>query len=95
LTDLELADLLGKIDWRKNRDLARLVRSDLAKATISAKQKLGRPAMLTGKMKASIVHRYRLGARVDDLAAEYGVHRSSVYRVLAEKYGRRPYNRAG
>ena len=76
MTDLELADLLGKIDWRKNRDL-------------------GRPAMLTGKMKASIVHRYRLGARVDDLAAEYGVHRSSVYRVLAEKYGRRPYNRAG
>jgi transposase-like protein len=46
-------------------------------------------------MKASIVHRYRLGARVDDLAAEYGVHRSSVYRVLAEKYGRRPYNRTG
>ena len=92
IDDTVLAELLSQIDWREHPKLARLVRSALAKA--SRTNGLGRPALLTGGMKASIARRHRAGEGVAALAAEYGVHRGTVYRALAEKDGRRPYRKA-
>lgn len=94
--DNDLAELLASIDWSQNIDLARLVYGDITRAFIKLdpNRKGGRPLQLIPSMRKAVVSGRVAGRHVNDMARMYGVHRSTIYRALAEKNGRRQYERA-
>src|ERR1700759_2087550 len=86
----ELAEKLALIDWAKYPELASMVRSDIANALGSNPR--GRPELFTREMKEIVCQRHARGERVRAIAYFFGVCPGTIYRILAERNGRRPHH---
>jgi hypothetical protein len=94
--DFELfGKMLAEIDWVAYSGLARIVQSDIAKASASVHPEWypGRPPQLSEAQKMQVCRRRKAGESVNKLAKDYNVHRQTIYRALAEAFGTRAWHR--
>lgn len=74
-------DLLGRLSRSVVQDLPRAgIETDQSPVTSSPPRRLpqARHRHLSAKVAARLVERYRAGDRVNDLAADYKIHRATV-----------------